>query len=138
MTKLKEVKTLDELLSLVKPKSVSVLLEVKEGHTFDDSLANGLNVDKLDKLLWEIESNQDMVDDIPEMETALVYHLPVDETKSRIGPSYAFLDPKINWAKIRNMDLAVIFRLDWNIEVVHIKEDVGVKYPSTLTWAHSL
>lgn len=138
MTDLKEIKTLDELLALVKPKTVSVLLEVKEGHTFDDTHENGLNVDKLDKLLWEIESNQDMVDAIPEMETALVYHLPIIEGKPQQGPSYALFDPKVTLAKIRNTDLAIIFRLDWKIELFHVKEGLDIKFPSTLDWAHSI
>ncbi|QGH72095.1 hypothetical protein N1M2_232 [Klebsiella phage N1M2] len=138
MTNTNPITRLEKLIEVVKPETVSVMLEVKEGHTFDDSLANGLNTDKLDKLLWEIESHQDMVSNIPEMETYLVYKLGVPSEGKVPSPAYAFLDPKFNWDKIRKTDLAIIFRLDWKIEVVHTKEGCGVTVPSTLDWVHSV
>lgn len=137
MTETKTITRLEKLLEIVKPKTVSVMLEVKEGHTFDDTHLNGLNVDKLDKLLWEIESHQDMVDNIPEMKTYLVYHLGNATEDAAPSPTYAFLDPKFNWDKINKTDLGIIFRLDWKIEVVHVKQGTDLVVPATLDWVHS-
>lgn len=135
MSVVKEIFTLTELLDLCQPKSVSVLLEVDKGHTFKDAQKNMLNVDKFDKILWEIEAA--MSDQIPEMKPYLVYHRGIPEDHCQPIPVYAFLDPKTDWGKIRQTDLTIILRLDWKIEVVHLPENFEIKSSTLLDWAHS-
>lgn len=137
MSVIKEVSTLSELLDVVEPKSISVLLEVEKGHTFGDSKKDGLNVDKFDKVLWEIEAHTSPNDKIPEMETYLIFHRGIPEDQCQLIPVYAFLDPKVDWTKIRKTDLAIILRLDWKLEVIHVREGFEIKTNTLLDWAHS-
>lgn len=137
MSVVKNANTLGELLDIVEPKSMAVLLEVEKGHTFGDSLKDGLNVDKLDKVLWAIEERTSAFDKIPKMETFLIFHRGIPEDQVQLTPVYAFLDPKVDWAKIRTTDLAIILRLDWKIEVIHLAEGFTIETRSLLDWEHS-
>lgn len=111
------MKTLEELLELVNPKTVCIMLEVEPGHTFDDNFKNMLNVDKLDKVLWRVESGSGDTTQL-KFDTYLVYRRPIPEGQNSITPPYAFHDPKVDWNSIQKADLAFIMRLDWSIEIV--------------------
>ncbi|QYN80098.1 hypothetical protein PQD71_gp228 [Kosakonia phage Kc263] len=120
--------TLEKLLEDLSPKTVCVMLEVEPGHTFDDSLKNMLNVDKLDKVLGRIESASFDPNEL-EFDTYLVYRRPIPEGQDKVSPPYAFHDTKVDGKKIQTADLALIMRLDWSIEIVNVNSAGGVSVP---------
>jgi len=120
--------TLEKLLEDIAPKTICVMMEVEPGHTYKDSLKNMLNVDKLDKIFGRIES---ACADISELkfESYLVYRQPVPKGQDNVFPPYAFHDRKIKPKNILKADLALIFRLDWRIEIVNVNSSGGVSVP---------
>jgi hypothetical protein len=117
--------TFKELFNHIKPKTVCFMLEVEPGHTFDDSLKNMLNVDKIDKMLGRIE-DLSADGEYPEVETYLVYRRAVPENQDKVSPPYAFHDIKVDGKKVQNSDIAFILRLDWKIEIVNCNSPAGV------------
>lgn len=127
---LEKIPTFEELLKIVKPKSIWVMLEVEPGHTFEDRLKNMLNVDKIDKVLNRIERADLLHIDV---DNCLVYRRPVKKGQAETLPIYAFLDKKIKWKKIQQADLCFVFRLDWQFQIVQAKVNgVDVLLPYTI------
>lgn len=123
-----EVKTLEDLLSLVKPKTIHFLLEVTKDHTFDDVNEACRNVDRLDSILNRIETHLDYE---PDITTALVFEHGIPKDQCQVIPTYSFITPKINWATIRKSDLSFIRRLDNKLEIVNVADKFEIT-PFTL------
>lgn len=113
-----------ELIKLAKPKNVCVLLEVPVGHTFGDPDTDSRNVDRLDKILGDVEEGA--IDPRIPMTTHLVIKRQVKEGDAQILPQYAFFDPKIKVRSVMAYDVVIVKCLDNKHLVVKVPEGIDL------------
>lgn len=113
-----------ELIKLAKPKNVCVLLEVPVDHKFGDANTDGHNVDRLDKLLGEVEEGA--IDPRIPVTTHPVTKRPVKEGDVQILPQYAFFDPKIKLRSVMAYDIVIVKTLDSKHLVVKVPEGIDL------------
>ena len=113
-----------ELIKLAKPKNVCVLLEVPVGHTFENVDENGRTVDRLSKILDEVEEGA--IDPRIPMTTHLVIKREVKKGDAQILPQYGFFDPKIKMRSVMAYDIVIVKCLDNKHLVVKVPEGIDL------------
>lgn len=117
-------KSLEEVLDIMEPKSISLLFEVEPGFTYDDKERNMKNVDLIDFMLGRLERGLDNPT-IP-IEVYLVSRVEPKEGDAQLIPTYLFVDPKTHWGKVRNADLVIIKRIDEKHVIVKVPEGIDI------------
>lgn len=113
-----------ELIKLAKPKNVCVLLEVPVGHTFENVDDNCRNVDRLEKILGEVEEGS--IDPRIPMTTHLVIKRQIKEGDAQVLPQYAFFNPKTNLRHVMAYDVVIVKCLDNKHLVVKVPEGIDL------------
>jgi hypothetical protein len=113
-----------ELIKLAKPKNVCVLLEVPADHTFGDADTDCRNVDRLDKILGEVEEGA--IDPRIPMTTHLVFKRKVPEGHAQVLPVYGFIDKKIKMRSVMAYDIVIVKCLDNKHLVVKVPDGIDL------------
>lgn len=116
MSEIKEIKTLEELIEVVTPRSIFVAIEMEKHPIGDEENAEG-KADHAVRAMSIVERIRSAIDKGDIINGAVV-RLEADEGNAEITPRYAFTDPKQSWTKAITSDIAFIYRLDGKIELV--------------------
>lgn len=131
MSEEKKFETLEDVVRVVKPKSIQVLLEVEHDFTYGNTDRDCHNVQRIEDILDRLEDCPESLH--AETDNALVFRQPVIEGNATIIPVYGIIGTKEAWSNLLSRDLTFIYRLDGRIEIVRVNGDNKDKGPLPYT-----